>query len=100
MSIFGSITGFISTISRTGSESQDSGSRSGSPSDSSSGHSNTAETTSDDGSRRTSAVLLEAPEVDLSHLSEEERTQIAAVIARAKSLQNFSDANEDPATVR
>lgn len=42
------------------------------------------------GSRTTSAqsTPLEAPEVDLSHLSEEERAQIADVMARARELQD------------
>ena len=31
---------------------------------------------------------MEAPEVDLSHLSAEERAQIAEVMARARELQD------------
>ena len=38
-------------------------------------------------SSSTAASPAEPPEVDLSHLSEEERAQIAAVIARAKEVQ-------------
>lgn len=42
------------------------------------------------GSRASTAqsTPLEAPEVDLSHLSEEERAQIAEVMARARELQD------------
>src|SRR6218665_590458 len=98
MSIFGSISGFFSAIGRTGSDSHESGSLSESLSESSSIQSIADTQTS--GSRRTSAVslvgptvpaMLDTPEVDLSHLSEEERAQIAAVIARAKTLQTLED---------
>lgn len=101
MSIFGSISGFFSAIGRTGTESHESGSLSESLSESSSIQSVTETQTS--GSRRTSAAslvgptgpsvaaILDTPEVDLSHLSEEERAQIAAVIARAKTLQTLDD---------
>ena len=42
------------------------------------------------GSRASTAqsTPMEAPEVDLSHLSEEERAQIAQVMARARELQD------------
>ena len=48
--------------------------------------------------RRTSVssmVQVEPPEVDMSHLSEDERAQISAVMARAKHIQK-----EETARVR